>query len=66
MEIAPHVPRIHISTSIEERAKRLMKRDGGTYSENFQRAGNRHRDASTQYQSLYGISLDDMTHPTLT
>ncbi|MBE39024.1 MAG: hypothetical protein CMB07_03385 [Euryarchaeota archaeon] len=61
MEIAPHVPRIHISTSIEERAKRLMKRDGGTYSENFQRAGNRHRDDQHRYQSLYGISLDDMT-----
>jgi cytidylate kinase len=53
--------RIHISTSIEERAKRLMKRDGGTYSENFQRATNRHSDDQHRYQSLYGISLDDMT-----
>ncbi|MFL2953747.1 MAG: hypothetical protein CBD52_000335 [Euryarchaeota archaeon TMED192] len=61
MEIAPHVPRIHVSTSIEERAQRLMKRDGGSYSENFQRAGNRHRDDQHRYQSLYGISLDDMT-----
>ena len=61
MEIAPNVPRIHISTSIEERAKRLMKRDGGTYGENFQRAANRHRDDQHRYQSLYGIGLDDMT-----
>lgn len=60
-EIAPHVPRIHISTSVEERAKRLMKRDGGTYDENLQRAVNRHRDDQHRYQSLYGIALDDMT-----
>ncbi|MBH33276.1 MAG: hypothetical protein CMB75_02625 [Euryarchaeota archaeon] len=61
MEIKPDVPRIHISTSIEERARRLMKRDGGTYKENFQRAVNRHRDDKHRYQSLYGIDLDDMT-----
>lgn len=60
-EVAPKVPRIHISTSIEERAKRLMSRDGGTYDENLHRAVNRHRDDQHRYLSLYGISLDDMT-----
>ena len=60
-EISVQIPRLHISTSIEERGRRLAKRDGGTYEENLKRAMSRHMDDSHRYMELYGIDLADMT-----
>lgn len=46
---------------MEERAKRLMQRDGGSYKDNLDRATRRHIDDSHRYMELYGIDLNDMT-----
>ena len=55
------IPRLHISTTLEERGKRLMRRDGGSYEDNLDRATRRHIDDSHRYMELYGIDLNDMT-----
>ena len=46
---------------MEERGKRLMQRDGGSYKDNLDRATRRHIDDSHRYMELYGIDLNDMT-----
>ena len=56
-----NIPRLHISTTLEERGKRLMQRDGGSYKDNLDRATRRHIDDSHRYMELYGIDLNDMT-----
>ncbi len=60
-EEAIDVPRVYISTTLPARAKRLMKRDGGSYTMNYDNAQKRQKDDSHRYETLYGISLDDLS-----
>ena len=41
--------------------KKAMRRDGGSYENNLDRATRRHIDDSHRYMELYGIDLNDMS-----
>jgi len=52
--------RLWISVSIEERAKRVVKREGGTYNEAISRIQDRMDSDQKRYLNLYGITLEDL------
>ena len=53
--------RVWISVSDEERARRIMEREGLDYDTALSASRQRNQDDMLRYRTLYGIDLDDMT-----
>jgi cytidylate kinase len=53
--------RLWLSVSAEERANRVVKREGGNHSDALERIVSRTESDQTRYNNLYGISLEKKT-----
>ena len=53
--------RIWIEVSNEERARRILSREGGQYEQVLNASLRRNSDDMERYQELYEINLDDMS-----
>ena len=53
--------RLWLSVTIEERANRVVMREGGTHEDAISRIRERMDSDQKRYNNLYGISLEDMT-----
>ena len=53
--------RIWIDADEEERARRIMEREGGTLEEVAEKMRRREAEENTRYMKIYGIDLDDMS-----
>ncbi|DAC30855.1 MAG TPA: hypothetical protein D7H74_01835 [Candidatus Poseidoniales archaeon] len=53
--------RIWIEVSDEERARRILSREGGNFDDVLESSQRRNSDDMERYQELYGIDLDDMS-----
>ena len=57
--------RVWIEVSDDERARRIQKREGGSFQDCLERSKNRQHDDMARYKQLYGINLDDLSPYTL-
>ena len=53
--------RIWIEVSDEERARRILSREGGNFDDVLESSQRRNSDDMERYQEIYGIDLDDMS-----
>ncbi len=51
--------KIYLTATTEERAKRVLKREGGTFSERLAETTRRDKNDSARYERLYGIDNSD-------
>jgi len=51
--------KVYLSATTEERAKRVLKREGGTFAERLAQTSQRDRKDSARYERLYGIDNSD-------
>ena len=64
-ELGLQCPKVWISVSDEERARRIQNREGGDYQTCLDLSKQRRSDDMERYHELYGIDLDDMSPYTL-
>ena len=64
-ELGLQCPRVWVSVSDEERARRIQNREGGDYRTCLELSKKRQSDDMDRYRELYGIDLDDMSPYTL-
>ena len=57
--------RVWIEVSNDERARRIQKREGGSFQDCLERSINRQENDMERYNQLYGINLDDLSPYTL-
>jgi len=53
--------KIYLTASLEERAKRIAKRDGKTFEQAMNDIKRREESNTTRYKTFYGINLDDLS-----
>ena len=53
--------RVWVQVSEHERARRIQKREGGSFEDCLARSMQRQNDDMVRYMELYGIDLDDMS-----
>jgi len=51
--------KVYLTASTEERAKRVLKREGGTFAERLAQTSQRDKKDSARYLRLYGINNSD-------
>ncbi len=51
--------KVYLTATTEERAKRVLKREGGTFSERLAQTNKRDKNDSARYKRLYGINNSD-------
>ncbi len=51
--------KVYLTATTEERASRVLKREGGTYSERLAQTVKRDKNDSARYDRLYGINNSD-------
>ena len=51
--------KVYLTATTEERAKRVLKREGGTFSERLAQTTQRDQKDSARYERLYGIDNSD-------
>jgi cytidylate kinase len=51
--------KVYLTASTKERAKRIQKREGGTFEERFKQTEERDRHDSARYKRLYGIDNEN-------
>ncbi len=51
--------KVYLTATTEERARRVLKREGGTFSERLAETARRDKNDSARYERLYGIDNSD-------
>lgn len=51
--------KVYLTATAEERAKRILKREGGSFAERLEQTSQRDRNDSARYERLYGINNSD-------
>lgn len=51
--------KVYLTATTEERANRVLKREGGTFTERYEQTSQRDKNDSARYERLYGINNSD-------